>query len=136
MSVVGAGICRPDFGLWTVDSGLFFRHPTLVQRLSIDTRNVRNILRCLEPPFNFKRRHADPHQLRQHFQTCEILRTEQIFPIAEWNLFAIRNQIVGEPAGLGAFAPIGRASAESFAGEALARVRHTQRAVDENFQGE
>ena len=43
-------------------------------------------------------------------------------PVAERNLFAVGDQIVRHPARLRAFAAIGAASAERFAGETLAGV--------------
>ena len=48
---------------------------------------------------------------------------------------AIADDLVGEPAGLGAFASVGRSAAEGLAGQALAGVGHAERTVDEDLDG-
>lgn len=49
-------------------------------------------------------------------------------------LLPIHDQLVGEPAGLGAFTAVGAALAEGLAGEALPRIGHAQGAVHEHLQ--
>ena len=104
--------------------------------MPVDPRDVGDVFRRLEPAFDFQRGDAGADQVRQHFQPGQILRAEQIFPVAERDRLAVGNQIVRHPAGLRAFAAIGRAAAQRFAGQALAGVGDAQRAVDEDFQGQ
>ena len=64
------------------------RHPLAAPRrptgraLPIDARDVGDVFRRLEPALDLQGRHADPHQLRQHFQPGQVLRAEQILPVA------------------------------------------------------
>ena len=62
------------------------------------------------------------------------MRAEEVAAVAEGDLDAVGDQIVGEAAGLGAFAAVGGAAAEGFAGEALAGIGDAEGTVDENFQ--
>ena len=89
----------------------------------------------LSRPSIFKRGHAEAHQLRQDFQPGEVLRAEQVLPVAERDEFAVGHQLVGHAAGLRALAAIGRTAAQRLAGQALAGVSDTERAVNENLQG-
>jgi hypothetical protein len=94
----------------------------LVERLPVNPRDVGDVFRRLEPALDFQRRDAGADQFRQNFQPGQVLRAQKIFPVAERNRFAVGNQIVRHPAGLGAFAAIGRTAAQRFAREALAGI--------------
>ena len=89
----------------------------------------------LSRPSIFERGHADAHQFRQDFQPGQVLRAEQVLPVAERDELAVGDQLVGHAAGLRAFAAIGRTSAQRLARQALAGVSDTERAVDEDLEG-
>ena len=108
--------------------------PQIIQGLAVDAGDVGDVFRRFEPAFDFQRGDAGADQLRQHFQPGEILRAEQIFPVAERHRLAVGDQIVGHPAGLRAFAAVGRASAQRFARQALAGIGDAERAVNEDLQ--
>ena len=63
------------------------------------------------------------------------MRAEQIRLVAEVALLAVDDQLVRQAARLGALPAVGRAAAEGFGGQALPRLRHAQRPVDEHFHG-
>ncbi len=67
-------------------------------------------------------------------QRVEIARREQIARVAQRLRLAIHHQFVRQPAGLGALAAVGAASAPGFRGKALAGIGDAERAVDEDFE--
>jgi hypothetical protein len=87
-----------------------------------------------QPALDLERGDAGAHEVGQHVEAGEILRAEQVAAVAEVNLPAVGDEIVGQAAGLGAFAAVGGAAAERLAGEALAGIGHAERAVHENLQ--
>jgi hypothetical protein len=62
------------------------------------------------------------------------LGAEQVAAVTEIDFLAVGDEVVRETAGLGAFAAVGGAAAEGFAGEALAGIRDAESAVDEDLQ--
>ncbi len=105
-----------------------------IQRLAVNPGDAGDVLRGLQPAFDLERRHAQPHQIGDHLDAREVLRAEQVTAVAQRHGAAIGHQLVRQAAGLRAFAAVGRAAAEGFAGQALARVGHAQRAVDKDLQ--
>ena len=112
------------------------RRPETIQGLAIDPGDAGDIFRRLEPALNFERGHAGAHEFRQHVQPGQILGAQQIAPVAQRHREAVGKQLIGHPAGLGAFAAVGRAAAERFAGETLAGISHAQGAMHKNLQRE
>ena len=110
-----------------------FRHH-LVERLPVNARDAGDVFGRFEPALDLERGDAGAHEVGQHVEAGEILRAEQVAAVAERHLFAVGNEIVGQAAGLGAFAAVGGAAAERFAGEALAGVGDAERAVDEDLE--
>ena len=97
-------------------------------------RDVGDVLGRLEPAFDLEAAHAGVDELRHERVRGQILRAQQIFDIAQIDVFAVADQVVGQPAGLGTLAAVRAAAAERFAGQALAGIGHAQRAVDEHFE--
>src|SRR5947209_1220229 len=63
----------------------------------------------------------------------QILRAEQIGPIARIALLAIDDQVIRQSARLGTLPPIRAAAAEGFAGQTLAAVSNAQRPVNKHL---
>ena len=78
--------------------------------------------------------HARGDQLGNQSIGRQILRAEQILLLAQVDVAAVANQLIGQSAGLRALAAVGTATAQRFAGQALTRIGHAQRAVDEHLQ--
>ena len=108
----------------------------LVEGLAVDAGDVGDVLGRFEPPFNLQRGHADTNQIRQDFQPGEVLRAEQVLPVAERDELAVGHQLERHAAGLRALAAIGRTAAERLARQTLAGVSDAERAMDENLQRE
>ncbi len=119
-------------GLW----GKCHRHrlQALVDRRPIVPRHGRHVLGGLEPSFDLQRRDPGRHEPRHELPRREILRREQIPLVAEIFVAAVADELVGEPAGLGALAAVGAPAAERLAREALAGVGHAERSVDEDLE--
>ena len=108
----------------------------LIEFRAVNARDIRHVFRRFEPALDLQRRHARTDDVWQDLQPGEVLRAEQILPVAERHWFSVRDQIVGHPAGLCALATIRRAAPQRFAREALAGVRNAERPVDEDFERE
>ena len=107
-----------------------------VNGLAVNAGDVGDVFGRFEPPLDLQGGHADTSQLRQDLQPGQILRAEQILPVAQRHQFAVRHQIVRHAAGLRALAAIGRTPTQRLARQALAGVGDTKRAVNEDLQGE
>lgn len=114
-----------------VDLGLFDRR---VDRLSIDARNARDVLRRLQPSLDLEARDAALDQRRHVVDGREILRREQILAIAEVLLLPVDEQVVRHAASLRTFAAIGASLPERLTREALPGVRDAKRAVHEDLE--
>ena len=57
--------------------------PQLVEGLAVDAGDVGDVFGGLKPPLDLQRGHAHTNQLRQDFQPGQVLRAEQILPVAE-----------------------------------------------------
>ncbi len=64
----------------------------------------------------------------------QILRAQQILDVVRVDVATVADQIVGEPAGLGALPAVGAPPSERLAGQTLSRVGDAQGAVDERFE--
>ncbi len=89
----------------------------------------------LEPALDLQARDAELDQSWDQVERREVLRAEQVLDVGEVEDLAVADDLVGEPAGLGAFAPVGRPAAERLAGQALAGVGDAEGAVDEDLDG-
>ena len=105
-----------------------------IDRPPVVLRDVGDVFRRLEAALDLERRHAGREQLRGQRIGGEVLRREQVFLVPEIDVLAVADEVVGEPAGLGALAAIGAPPAERLAREALPRIRHAQRAVHEHLE--
>ena len=108
----------------------------LVEGLAVDPGDARDVFGRLEAAFDFQRGDSGADEVGEHLEAGEVLGAEEVAFVAEGHLHAVRDEIVGQAAGLGAFAAVGGAAAERLAGEALAGVGDAECAVDEDFQGE
>ena len=91
-----------------------------IHRLPVNAGAAGHVFGVLEAALDFERRHASPHEIGQHFDAREILRAEEVLAVAELDLVAVGDEIVGQTAGLRALAAVGGAPAQRFAGETLA----------------
>ena len=83
------------------------------------SRDVGNVFGLLETSFDFQRADASIYEVRDESVGRQILRAEQVFHIAEVNVFSVADQVVGKPARLSTLAAVRAATAERFAGQAL-----------------
>ena len=108
--------------------------PGLVHRLAIGGGSQRHVIGVLVAAFDFQRGDADVDDLRHLLQRVEIARGKQVARVAQRPQLAIHHHLVRQAAGLRALPAIGAAPAPGLRREALAGVRHAQRAVDEDLQ--
>ena len=130
--LVGGGRLPRGLGL---DTGLACRLRQGIEPLAVGLRNCCHIGGLLEAPFDLEAGDPNLGQLRQQLPGGQILGREQVALLAQVPLHPIDNQLIGKPASLGAFAPVGTALAQGLAGEALARIGHTEGPMHEHFQG-
>ena len=97
-------------------------------------RDVGDIFGRLEPALDLERRDAGGNEFRHDRIGGEILRREQIFLAAEIDILAIADEVVGQPAGLGALPAVGAAAPERLAREALSGIGHAERAVHKHLE--
>ncbi len=88
----------------------------------------------LVAPLDLERVDPDRDELRHLGERHQVAGREQVALVQKRLVRAVDDQVVREPAGLGALAPVGRAAAPGLAAEALARVAHAQGAVDERLE--
>ena len=127
-----------NFGFWVAWMSFRFApgDPQLrtVQRLSINSCDVRHVLGRFQPAFDLQRSHTRANEFGQHFQSGQVLWAEQIFSISERHQLAIADQFIRHAAGLRAFAAVRRAAAKRFTGQALARIGDAESAMNEDLE--
>ena len=104
--------------------------------MPVNARDAGNVLRGLESAFDLERGNAGLDQVRQDIDAGKVLRAEQVLAIAQLDFDAVAEQLVGHTTSLSALAAVGGTTAEDFARQALTGVSDTQRAVDEDFEGQ
>jgi hypothetical protein len=98
------------------------------------SRDVGDILGRLESSFDFEAGDAGSYEVGYEGVRGQVLRAQQIFYVAEIDVFAVADQVIWQAAGLGALAAVRAAATERFAREALAGIGYAQRAVDKRFE--
>ena len=106
----------------------------LVDRPPVDARDAGDIPGIFQPSLDLEGGDAQADEFGQHIEGGEILRAQEVAPVAELDQPAIGEQLVRHPAGLGALAAIGGASTQRLAGQALAGVGHAERTMDEDLE--
>ena len=109
--------------------------PGRVDRLAVVARDVGDVLGRLEPPFDLQAGDAQLDQLGDQVVGRQILGAQEILDVVEVDEPAVADDLIRHAARLGALAPIRRPAAERLAGQALSRIGHAERTVDEDFQG-
>jgi hypothetical protein len=107
-----------------------------IQRGAVDAGDAGDVLGGLQAALDLERRDAGTDEFGEDLESGEVLGAEEVASVAEIEGLAVGDQFVRKPAGLGALAAVGGASAERFAGEALAGVGDAEGAVDEDFEGQ
>ena len=105
-----------------------------VKGLAVDACDAGDVFGGFQAALDLERGDAGADEVGEDVETGEVLRTEEVAAVAEIDLLAVGDKVVGKPAGLGAFAAVGGAAAERLAGEALAGVGDAEGAVDEDLQ--
>ena len=98
------------------------------------TSDIGHVFGSFESAFDFQGTDSGLGELRDEVDSGEVLGTQQVLAVAERNLVAIGDELVGHAAGLGTFAAIGGTSSEGFARETLAAVGDAQGSMNENLQ--
>ena len=104
-----------------------------IERRPIRPRCDRHILRALQAAFDLEAPHAELDQRLDQIVGGEILRAQQVGPLAEIADCAIDDEFIRQAAGLGALPPIGAAAPQRLARQALAAVGDAERTVNEHF---
>ncbi len=121
------------FGPSPLDEGgrMSRKHPVKHGAVRLD--DGRDVFRLLHAAFDFKRRDADLHELRQEVKRIEVFRREQEIAgrVSEHVLPCNIYERIRQAAGLGAAAAVAAAAADHAAHEALARVADAERAMRE-----
>ena len=123
---------RGTVGIGALDEGI----PGGVHRATVGLRDGRHVFGGFETSFDLERTDAGADQVGHDFDAGEVLRGEEVGLVAEIAAHAVDHEFVGQAAGLGAFAAIGRAAAERFARQALAGIGDAERAVHEDLEVE
>ena len=105
-----------------------------VDRPPVVADDVGDVFRGLQPPLDLQARDPSGEELRRQVVGGEILGGEEVALGPEIDVATIADQLVGEPARLGALAAVGTPPPEGLARQALPRVGHTQRAMNEHLQ--
>ncbi|KPW91180.1 Uncharacterized protein ALO75_00978 [Pseudomonas syringae pv. coryli] len=106
----------------------------LVQTLAIIGRDVFYVARILVAPFDLERAHAGVHQSTQVGALVVVFHRQQML-FEGHNATLIVLEGVRQAAGLRAVTTVGAAAVLRVGNIALPGERHTQRAVDEEFDG-
>ncbi len=104
-----------------------------VDRFAVGPRRGGDIVRTFEPAFDLEADDAGVDQVADEFVARQVLRAEQIGPIAKFADLAIRDQFVWQSARLGTLPAVGTAAAERFAGETLTGVSDAKCPVNEHL---
>jgi hypothetical protein len=105
-----------------------------IEGLAIDARDAGDVFGGFEAALDFEGGDAGADEIGQDIEAGEVLRAKEVAAVTEINFLAVGDEIVREAASLGAFAAVGGAAAEGFAGEALARVGDAEGAVDKDLE--
>ena len=90
----------------------------------------------LRRPFDLERRDSQLDQSRNQVIRRQVLRAQEILNVFEIDKLAVADDLVRHAAGLGALAPVCGPAAQRLAGQALPRIGHAERAVDEDLDRE
>ena len=107
-----------------------------VESPAVGVCDRRHVFRALEAAFHLQRVHADFFELFKPREGAQVARAEQVLRRCIAVFLAVNEDAVGEPATLGALPAVRAAAAEVFAGEALPRIAHAERPVNEHFEFE
>src|SRR5262249_17830411 len=102
-------------------------------RVAGGARGRGDVGRALQPALELEADYPGVDQVADELVPGQVLRAEQVRPVAEVADLAVNNHLVREPAGLGALPAIRAAAAEGLARQALAGVGDTQRPMDEHL---
>ncbi len=100
---------------------------------AVHAGDERHVLGALHAPLDLERRDPRPKQLGQHRDAREVLRRQQMCSGRRQRGALRVDQLVGQPAWLGAQTPVGRTRADQRRQQALARVAHADGAVHERL---
>ena len=88
--------------------------PGGIDRAAVGLRNRSDIFWRLQATFNLQRTDTGTNEVRDDFDAGEVLRRKQVGLVTEVAHDAVDHELIGQAAGLGAFAAIGRTAAEGF----------------------
>ena len=100
---------------------------------AIRLRGGGHVLGGLEPALDLEAGDAGADQVVDQVVGGQVLRGEEVGLVPQLAAGAVDDQLVREPAGLGALAAVGRPPAQGLAGQALAGVGDAEGAVDEDL---
>ena len=106
-----------------------------IDRLSVDLTDSRDILRRLQPSLDLEALHSCLDQGGDIIYRSKILRREKVAFVSKVPEHAVDHELIGHPAGLRTFAPIGTPLSQGLTREALTGVGDTERPVNKNLQG-
>ena len=106
-----------------------------VDGLAVDRGDGGDVVGRFEASLNLERAEAESDQFGDLVDRRQVLWGKKIRAVAEVAWLAIDLQRVWKSAGLGAFAPVGAATAEDLAGEALAGVGDAKCSMNKDLQG-
>ena len=110
--------------------------PGGVYRAAIGLRDGGDVFGGLQAALDLQGADAGADQVGHDFDAGEILRGEEIGLVAEVADHAVDYEFIGQAAGLGAFAAVGRAAAERLARQALAGISDTESSMHEDLEVE
>ena len=105
-----------------------------IERVAIETRDRGDIFRLLEPPLDLERTDPEFDEFWNELESGEIARRQQVASPSQIDILSVAEKVVGHPAGLGAFPPVGGSSPERLRRQALSGIRDAQGAVDERLE--
>jgi hypothetical protein len=106
-----------------------------VDGLAVDRGDGGDVVGRFEASLDLERAEAESDQFGDLVDRRQVLWGKKIRAVAEVAWLAIDLQRVWKSAGLGAFAPVGAATAEDLAGEALAGVGDAKCSMNKDLQG-
>ena len=106
----------------------------LVKSLSVGFGYGGYIFWALEAAFDLERIYADFFEFGQLGEGAQVTGAKEVLGVGVAVFLSVHKNAVGKSAALGALAAVGAATAKVFAGQALARVAHAKRPVNEYFE--